>query len=149
MQGETYGFELAPSWQVTDWWRLRPSYSLLQMHLRRDAGSTDRSMSAAADGNSPQQQAALGSSMDFPGHISLDANFRCVDRLPNLQVSSYVALDVRLGWRPTPELEFALVAQNLLSNHHAEFAPTLLGTQRTEIPWGFYAQFTWRFGAKQ
>jgi iron complex outermembrane receptor protein len=56
-------------------------------------------------------------------------------------------LDVRLGWRPSPELEFSIVGQNLLHDEHAEFgALTTLGEiTRREIERGVFAKVLWRF----
>ena len=36
-------------------------------------------------------------------------------------VHQYITLDARLGWRPCPNLEMALIGQNLLQDHHLEF----------------------------
>ena len=143
--GYTYGFELAPKWQVTDWWRLQPSYSLLKMHISSDAGSTDTTSIPMTEGETPQQQFSLRSSMDFPHNVSFDCALRYVDRLPSLNVGSYVAVDVRLGWRPTKYLELALVGQSLGPTRHAEFAPTSIGTQRAEVRESVYAKATLRF----
>lgn len=148
LHGDTYGLELAPTWQVTDWWRLRPSYSLLKMQLQTNPGSTDMTSVAFEEGSSPQQQFSLRSTMDLPHHLTFDWTLRYVDRLPALNISSYFALDLRIGWHPSPGLEVALVAQNLFSAHHAEFVPTFIGTQRTEVPTSVYAQVTWHFGGK-
>src|SRR5205807_2443332 len=124
LHGETYGFELAPTWEVVKGWRLQPSYSLLKTHLR----GPDMLTAANDMGQSPQQQASLRSSMDLPHDLSLDCTVRYVDRLTdvglNYHIPAYVALDVRLGWRPTKNLELAIVGQNLGNAHHAEFAPT-------------------------
>ncbi|MDB6021638.1 MAG: ligand-gated TonB-dependent outer rane channel [Pedosphaera sp.] len=141
LHGETYGFELSPTWEVVKGWRLQPTYSLLKMHLE----GPDPIMLNTDVGQSPQQQASLRSSMDLPRNVSFDWTVRYVDRLPALGISSYVALDVRLGWRPIKNLELAIVGQNLGSAHHAEFAPTFIGTQRTEIRPGGYAKVTWHF----
>jgi iron complex outermembrane receptor protein len=148
LRGETYGCELAANWRVTDWWRLRPSYSYLEMHLHKSAGDKDPNPDSFYEGTSPEQQCSLRSSMDLPWHLAFDATVRYVDELPALRIDSYVALDLRLGWRPHPNLEFAVVGQNLLSSHHGEFAPTFIGTPRTEIPQSVYAQVTWSFGGK-
>jgi len=86
--------------------------------------------------------------MDLPYHVTFDWTLRYVDQLPAFNIHSYFALDLRVGWRPTSSLELALVGQNLLSAHHAEFAPTFIGTQRTDVPASFYGQLTWDFGGK-
>lgn len=146
--GDTFGFELAPTWVVNSWWRLRPAYSLVKMQIHRSPGSTDPTSKSFLEGSSPQQQASLRSSMDLPCHLSLDSTLRYVDRLPALQVSGYIALDLRVGWRPCEDFELAVVGQNLLQSHHTEFIPTFIGTQRTELPQSVYVQLTWYFGKK-
>ena len=148
LAGDTYGFEVAPAWQVTDWWRLQPAYSLLKMQLHSQPGSSDTTSPAFIEGSSPQQQFSLRSLMDLPHHLTFDWTLRYVDQLPAFNIHSYFALDLRVGWHPNPGLELALVAQNLLNAHHAEFAPTFIGTQRTEVPASVYGQLTWHFGGK-
>ncbi len=54
-------------------------------------------------------------------------------------------MDVRLGWRPTRNLELSLVGQNLLANHHAEFRPSSIATQATEVERSVYGRITLRF----
>ncbi|MGH8478320.1 MAG: hypothetical protein ACREXK_01770, partial [Gammaproteobacteria bacterium] len=61
-------------------------------------------------------------------------------------------LDVRLGWRPSPELEFSIVGQNLLHDDHAEFGALLTRREiergvitHTEIERGVFAKVLWRF----
>jgi iron complex outermembrane recepter protein len=57
-------------------------------------------------------------------------------------VPSYVSLDLRLGWRPVPNWELAIVGQNLLDKRHPEFgAPAT----RQEIPRSVYGKVTWSF----
>ncbi|HZV35454.1 MAG TPA: TonB-dependent receptor [Verrucomicrobiae bacterium] len=141
LHGENYGIELAPTWEALPGWRLQAAYSLLKTHMY----GHDLATINADIGQSPQQQVSLRSSLDLPHDISFDCTLRYVDRLPALGISSYVALDVRLAWRPCKNWELALVGQNLGAAHHAEFAPTFIGTQRTEIPAGGYAKVTCHF----
>jgi iron complex outermembrane receptor protein len=60
-------------------------------------------------------------------------------------VPSYVSLDLRLGWHPTPNWEFAIVGQNLLDKRHPEFLAA--GAVGTEIPRSVYGKVTWKFWA--
>src|SRR6185369_150656 len=131
LKGEAYGAELAANFQATDWWRLRGSYSYLQVQLHRKPGSTDV-LSQAAEGDT-HHQVVLRSLMDLPHHLQLDCTGRYVDRLPNLHIDSYVSLDVRLGWRPARNIELAIVGQNLLEDHHQEFKPSIIQIQKTEV----------------
>jgi len=52
-------------------------------------------------------------------------------------------MDLRLGWRPTSHFEAAVVAQNLLDNHHPEFYG--MDTLATEVEQGVYGIVIWRF----
>ena len=144
LYGETCGIEAAATLKLTDWWRLKPAYTLLEMDLHKRSGSTDVT-SVQDEGKSPQQQFMLRSQMDLPHNISFDCTLRYVDSLPALAISSYLALDVRLGWKPTKNLEVAVGGQNLLQDHHAEFSPSFIQTQRAQIERGIYGKITVRF----
>gem|GEM_PF-3016700 len=57
-----------------------------------------------AAGNDPDNQWALGSSMDLPHDVSLDLAIRHVAALPDPIVPAYTAFDARLAWpRTDPE----------------------------------------------
>jgi len=141
LHGNSYGVEVAATWEVLPGWKLRPSYSFLELTMKGNAQSAIE----AVDGQSPEQQASLRSSIDLPCNVTFDATVRYVDQLPALAVSSYVACDARIGWRANQHWEFALVGQNLGAAHHAEFAPTFIGSQRTEIPMSVYAKVSCHF----
>jgi iron complex outermembrane receptor protein len=138
MHGDAYGGEIAVDWQPAKFWRVAASYSALQLDLRADRDSTDRS-SQNSD-VSPKNQAQLRSMLDLRRDLELDAWLRWVDNLPFDATSSYWNLDLRLAWHASPSLELALVGQNLLRNHHGEIS---FGT---EVERGGYAKVTWRFG---
>ena len=143
LEGQTYGAELTGNFQAADWWLWRGSYSYLQIHLRRKAGSLD-TLSQAAEGDT-HHQVSLRSLMDLPYHLQLDCTGRYVDRLANQHIPSYVSLDVRLGWRPLPNWELALVGQNLVDNRHPEFNPSVIQFQKTEVERAVYGKVTFRF----
>ncbi|MBI2927323.1 MAG: TonB-dependent receptor [Verrucomicrobia bacterium] len=143
--GTAYGMELAANYQLADWWRLTAAYTFLELQVRARHGSTDIS-APTLEGQSPQQQFTLRSSLDLPGQVELDAALRYVDQLPGLGVPAYTALDVRLGWRPVRNLELSLVGQNLLDDRHPEFlASPFTRTQSTEVERSFFGKLTWRF----
>jgi len=145
ISGETYGVELAASMSVFDWWRVRASYTYLQLHVHTDAGSTDATDEHAYEGSSPHHQFAVHSAMDLPGHLELNTAVRYVDQLDALNVPSYVALDLRVAWHASKHLELALVGQNLLDNQHPEFKASFVTTNPTEIERAVYGKVTWRF----
>jgi iron complex outermembrane receptor protein len=145
MHGETYGVEAAANLELTSWWRVNPSYTLLKMELHKNKRSTDTTSPVLDEGENPQQQFSLHSGMDLPHNIFLDATLRYVDSLPSLRVDSYVTMDARIAWRPTKSLELALVGQDLFTPRHAEFRSTQFQSQPADVPRSFYAKATWKF----
>jgi iron complex outermembrane receptor protein len=138
LRGESYGGEAVLTVAATDSWRLSASYSLLLMQMRGELASDAEVLEL----NAPTHQVVLRSAYDFSRHLSLDAQLRYVDNVQS--VAAYVTADIRLAYRPTPNLELSVVGQNLLDNQHPEQA-SLLGGPTIEVPRGFYGKLTWRF----
>lgn len=146
LEGESYGGEIAANFQFADWWRWRAAYSYLDVQIHPKPGTAgDANGERSIEGASPHHQFTISSSLDLPAGFGVDWTVRYVDELPTHRVDSYVGLDVRLSWRPTPNLELSVVGLNLLDNQHPEFAPTSIRTQRTEVERSVYGKFTWRF----
>lgn len=142
LAARTYGVEISATWQPLDFWRLRGGYTLFRKHIR--FGRSLDVNQGRAEGNDPQHQFVLHSMINLPRNFEFDSVLRYVDNLNQRgpTVPSYVELDLRLGWHPAPNWEFALVGQNLLNRRHPEFgAPAT----RQEIPRGVYGKVTWRF----
>src|SRR6185503_16016201 len=99
LEGESYGVELEATSQILDWWRLNVGYTYFQLQLHKRPGSADLNQEAQ-EGDSPHHQGFVRSRMDLPHNLELDATLRYVDELPHQLVRRYVALDLRLGWRP-------------------------------------------------
>jgi len=148
LEGETHGFEFAANYQMLDWWGLHAGYDLLKENLGAAPGEVDFSngLNETAD---PEQQWSLRSSMNLPQNTTFDTALRWVDTLHNNNgptpgtVPSYFELDARLGWRPVAGLEFSIVGQNLLHNHHPEYG--FPGPTREEITRSVIAKVTWQF----
>lgn len=143
-QGQVYGTEIAATWNATDFWRLRPSYSFLSLQLHRDPGVGDAS-DEADEGNSPTHQASLQSSVDFPHSVQWDTIVRYVDRLKYSGIPAYTSLDMRVAWRPKPWMEWSIVGQNLLDDRHPEYRPTVFRTQSSEVPRTVFGKLTISF----
>jgi iron complex outermembrane receptor protein len=58
-------------------------------------------------------------------------------------VSSYLAMDARLAWRPWNDFEWAVVGRNLLDDRHAEFRDAFSGIIGTEVQSEVYTTLTW------
>ncbi|MEX2317833.1 MAG: TonB-dependent receptor [Pirellulales bacterium] len=138
--GEGYGVELAGILDVTSRWKLSGSYSFLQLQIHPGDVAVDflGANGAAIEGSSPHNQAYLMSSHHLAKHVDCDIMGRYVDNLPYQRASSYIELDVRLAWRPNRCTELAIVGQNLLDSHHAEFG----GAPPSEIRRGVYGMIT-------
>lgn len=143
LRAETMGVEVMAEWRPAEWWKLQPSYTYLYMHLFTDR-TTDVS-AGDAKGQNPAHQASIRSLMSLPHNTELDVWGRYVDRLSAINIPSYFTLDVRLGWKPTKQLELSLVGQNLLDSHRPEFQEKIISYVPTEIQRGVYGKATWRF----
>jgi iron complex outermembrane recepter protein len=142
LRAKTYGVELSLTWQPTDWWQLRGGYTYFRKRIH--LGTSQDLNRGRGEGNDPHHQFLIQSMINLPASVEFDSVLRYVDNLNQLGplVPSYVSLDLRLGWRPTPNWEFAIVGQNLLDRRHPEFgAPAT----RQEIPRSVYGKVTWKF----
>jgi len=145
LSGDAYGTEISATAQVTKQWRLQSSYSYWQADLALDRGSHDRNTVSIDEGSSPHNQFFVRSILDVGWNVEFDSTLRYVDVLPFPKIPSYVTLDLRLAWSPLKNLEVSIVGQNLLEDHHPEFAPTFIGTQQSEVERGVYGKVVWRF----
>lgn len=144
MYGETWGFELASTWDVTDFWKLRGSYSFLdmQMHL---LGSSQDTTTEAIEGQSPQSTISMRSFLQLTRTIDFDTSLYYVDTLPAYSIPSYARVDVRLAWHPTRSLELILGVQNLFDEKHQEFVPSIFDSAIVDLRRSVYGMVTWRF----
>lgn len=136
---DSVGAELATTWKVSDRWQLSANYTYLVIAIHGDSVRY-------GDGNSPCNQVYVRSSWNVRENVDFDLMARYVDRLVDLEVPSYIEMDLRLAWRPRKQLELALVGQNLLQTYHYEFGRTVenYAGQLTEVPRGVYGTITWR-----
>jgi iron complex outermembrane receptor protein len=136
LTADTYGAELATTYQVRPDWRLSGAYTLLYLDIHVPAGD-------AAQGSNPHNQMNIRSSWNIRPDLDFDLIGRYVDNLPSLGVSSYLTMDARLGWRPWTNFEWAFVGRNLLDDRHAEFVDALAGNVATEVQSEFFTTLTW------
>jgi iron complex outermembrane receptor protein len=158
IDGETYGFEIAATWQATDWWKIQANYSFWRLSLHQKEGSADPFLEFA-ERDSPRHQVGIRSMMDLPHDIEFDTGLRYVDALPARMrfvngstsggVPSYVVADARIAWHiirdKKQDLELSLVGQNLFEAQHQEFAPSYIQTEVTQVETSVFAKITYRF----
>lgn len=142
LHGEVLGMEVASTWQILTWWRLRGSYSFLKLNLTADADSNDTVNAPKTEESSPSHQFSFQSTMDLPGKIEFDLTPRVVSALSGQNVPNYYAIDARLGWHPTSNMEIAFIGRNL-TGQHPEFSGD--NNNLTNIQRGLYAKATWRW----
>ncbi|MDQ3624575.1 MAG: TonB-dependent receptor [Verrucomicrobiota bacterium] len=148
MHGETYGVEITATWKPADWWTLSGAYSYLKLNLHPDpkVPSALRRSAELPENQSPQNHFYIRSAFDLPGNLELDLIGRYVDTLPGFTpgIKSYLTLDARLAWKPNKNLEFAIVGQNLLDEHHPETGGSVTSPP-FEVERGVYGSVTWRW----
>lgn len=144
LEGDTYGIEIAAEWQPAPLCRLSAAYTWQQVDIRH-RGRDDDPFARIEQEKSPEHQASLRAGIDLSARVELDVWLRYVDRLRRDDIPSYLELDTRLGWKPQPNLELALVGQNLLDSQHPEFPrETLFNVLPTEVQRGVYVKLTWQ-----
>jgi iron complex outermembrane receptor protein len=121
MEGRTSGVEMWGTWQAAASWRLSAGFTSLHKELRLKPGSDGLNGGVSAEGNDPDYTWHLRSTHNFSERWEFDAIARAVAELPLPAVPAYVAVDMRLGWKPRKDLELALVGRNLFDSAHAEF----------------------------
>jgi iron complex outermembrane receptor protein len=96
------------------------------VRITRDAGSRDVGL-GTTEANDPAHQVAFRNSLDLPGDVEVDVRVRRVSTLPAPVVPAYAELAFRVGWQATPRVTLALVGEDVLHDHHAEFNPVPRG----------------------
>jgi iron complex outermembrane receptor protein len=134
---ESYGFELASTYQVRPNWRLTGSYSLIRINAEAGADSF------AIEGAAPRNMFSVLSMYDLGFGWQCDAAVRYVDVLPSKSVASYLLADVRLAYRPVDRLEIAVVGRNLFDSSHPEWVD--VAATATEVQHEVYGVMTYRY----
>lgn len=149
LMAKSHGIEVAANWEVNKRWRIKASYSWLDIDFSTETGSSDTTSHLTWD-KSPEHQLALRSMLDLSDSVQFDTSLYYVDELPNQAAPSYTRIDARLAWQVQPELEISLIGTNLLDNQHPEFAQYSgnapgQGLTSTQIDRSLLLQLEWRF----
>lgn len=144
MKGESWGIEVASTWDVFDFWRVKAAFTWFELDLFLDPASQDPN-ATLLNGASPQFQFNFRSYLDLPGGWELDTALNYVDELPDLGIEDYVRLDLRLGWHASEKLELSVTGQNLLEPNHQEFRALAGGINPALVPRSVYGKVTLRF----
>jgi iron complex outermembrane receptor protein len=145
IQGDTYGGEIAANVQMTDYWRLSASYSLVHATFENMPGSNDRTTAAADSGSAPRNQAQLHSYLDITKHLHFNAGAYFTDRVNEYNVPAYVSTDLNVMWEPHEGMEVTVGVLNLIDQRHPEFGVSAGQGFADELPRTFYGMVTYRF----
>jgi iron complex outermembrane receptor protein len=140
MHGHTYGVTGWAKWQLADWWRVSPGFTVLRKRLKFD-NDASRLLGLDQAGNDPSTHVVITSSMDLPANVIFENTLRYVAARPNPYLPHYYELGSRLAWRLSSGLEVSLTGFNLLHDRHVEYpAPNGEEIRRSVI-----AELRWRF----
>ena len=139
IEGDTYGLEAWGDYRLTPWWRLVATFDLLEEHLKFKPGASGL-LGVAQEGDDPEHQAQLRSSMNLGSRVTFDADLRYVGALPNPFLPAYAELNTRIGWNVTDRLQLSLSGFNLLHDRHQE----LPAPGANAVPRSFFAEVKWR-----
>jgi len=142
MEGDAYGVEAWATFEPLPWWRLKAGGMIMDKNLRLEPGSTSF-FGFTAEGNDPKHQFSLRSEMNITETVELDWALRAVGSLPAPRVPAYAALDARLGWNITEQVQLSVSGLNLTNAAHTEFVVS--SPPRRDIRRSFYATARWSF----
>ncbi|HTQ15079.1 MAG TPA: TonB-dependent receptor [Rhizomicrobium sp.] len=118
--GHSYGFEAWSDYQMLPWWRWTVSLTELTEKFHFKPGSPGL-LGVAQLGDDPRFTASLRAAVNPVADVSLAADLRYVDALPDPHLPSYVELDASITWSLTDDMSLSLTGDNLLHPRHLEF----------------------------
>src|SRR5690606_3840969 len=147
LEGPTWGVAFSGTAPRTDAWGPRAGHDLLEQRLavRPDRIDISNGRNEFAD---PEQQVSLGSSLNLPWGLELDAALRWVDVLQVSDgpetgtVPDYLELDARIAWQATPQVQVSIIGRNLLHGRHVEYG--FPGPARAQIERSVLGRLAWR-----
>jgi iron complex outermembrane recepter protein len=145
-QARTYGGTASATVRVSPRWRMRGSYTYLNMTARVSDDAPAGTVADVNPGLNPSHQLGLWSSTDLSGDIELDLMGRYVSELETTvsRVGDYVDADARVGITLSPTFGVALVGRNLLSARRVGF-PQSGSLPRRAVERQVRAHLSWTF----
>jgi iron complex outermembrane receptor protein len=141
--GESYGAELATTYNATSRWRLVGGYSWLRVETRPYAGDTNLDQLRTSSAT-PHHQWELRSYFDLTHKVQIDTALYYTAAMLQTGIPQHLRGDLRIGWRPSPKIEFSIGVQDAFEANHVEYESTRFN-QISEVPRNFYCKAKWRF----
>jgi iron complex outermembrane receptor protein len=123
---KSYGLEFNSKYIAGPDWRIQGSYSLIFIDTQKESYSHDPTIEGS-DKQTPKNQFKLQSFYNINEDWEFDVMVNYIDSIgiaPNV-IDSYVSDRIRLGYRPTENLEISLISNNLSDSGHQEFTNSL------------------------
>jgi len=147
----SYGGTASATVRASPHWRIRASYTYLNMTAGLDDGVPPGTIADVNPGFNPSHQLHVWSSFDLPANLEFDVMGRYVSELPGTQpagdeVKEYVRADARLALALTPRIGAELIGRDLLSQRRVEFFQSATNPGRGgAIARQVRAKLTWTF----
>jgi outer membrane receptor protein involved in Fe transport len=145
LYGETHGLEFFANWKPASTWTVSPGYAFFSMHLHPFTGSQDFTNPTVTEGNAPDHQAQLRSSVSLTRGLQWNASVYFVNRLPAVSIPSYARVDTGLIWRAGEHVSLSVAGQNLTKSLHPEYAGPIATVQSDQMRRSGYAKLNWSF----
>lgn len=140
-----YGLEVALNIEPYSFWHLKMNYTYINFDIETadEAGAPPPRF---FDSTVPKNQFVVQSYLELPYNLQFDTSFFWTEDIDDFESRSddLIRLDLRIGYKPSENLEFNFVGQNLIQSEHFEFTDSILG-RATNIERSFYGSITWRF----
>ncbi|MBC7928356.1 MAG: TonB-dependent receptor [Bryobacteraceae bacterium] len=141
--GSSRGVEISLIWVPKPWLRVQNNWSHFQLSLRELPSSMPIARGPTS-GSFPTWQNNTRLSLNLPRRFELDTSFYGISALEAYNIPASLRVDVRLGWRYSPNLEFSLTGQDLGGGNHPGYISES-STQSVNPRRRVYGQIQWRF----
>ena len=139
MNGLSFGFEAAASWEINPSLKMTANYS----YLRLEVDAADPTQESAED-SYPSHQVGLRTSWNINENWMLDSSAYYVSQIKQDDIDGYLRVDLNLGWKMNDNVRFNLIGQNLVSGTHREFGPADdLNAAKPQS--SIFGKITWEF----
>ncbi len=144
-EARSHGFEISADWRPLRQLRFQGSWSQLNLTTWKP----ENVFGTDLEGSAPKRQILLRAAWNPRADTDVDIWLRRVGELPKategIRIPAYTELTLRLAWRPTRNLELALIGRNLLNARHQEFASELLDVPEMQIERSLFGQVSLKF----
>lgn len=125
---ESWGFEIAYNYILTDWWRIRGGYNYFDKEIKA-INNLVHPLSVLLESVESKHQFMLQSVLDLPKNFQFDVVTVFRDKIPEIPPSREIpmtfSLDARIAWK-YKFMVFSLVGQNITKKEQTETGLSLI-----------------------